>query len=305
MIRRLMLVKSTLEVLAASSPVVVFQMAKDESKLFRKKAWHRLRIFLKYHFRRQEKEPVFVIAKRRSGSNLLLSYLNSVPELSFIPPEPLNSQMYYGIPEKGISKRTLLNHLAYSLNDNPTKICGFKMLFFRLKKYNLTLDDIRMRFPKAKFLILYRRSTLEQFVSFKIAEKTNHWLWTRDFKLPGSLKPDLGEFRDFCELNRNYYAQLFQYPWLRTCSRVLAYEDLAADPQRVFDEKIFPFLRLPSFPVSTTMVKQNSKPLEELLENFKELKLFEEKFDFEASWPSVSSPQAFGERSIQNVPNNP
>ena len=304
MIRRLMLVKSTLEVLAASSPLVVFQIAKDESKLFRKKTWHRLRIFFKYYFARKEKEPVFVIAKRRSGSNLFLSYLNSVPELNFCPPEPLNSEMYYGIPRKNISKKAILNHLAFTLNDSPTKICGFKMLFFRLKKYALTLDDIRTRFPNAKFLILYRRSQLEQFVSLKVAERTDRWLWTRDFKLPDSLRLEVGEFRDFCAQNREYYHQLFQFPWLRTCARVIAYEDLTADPQRVFDEKVFPFLRLRSFPVSTSMVKQVSKPIEKFLENFKVLKSLDEPFDFEAFWPQIPPQKFSSELSIRTSPNN-
>ena len=216
MIRRMMLVKSALEILAITSPQVVIKRAKDKTKLFRKKTWHRLRIFLKYHFRRQKKDPVLVIAKRRSGSNLLLSYLNSVPELSFLHPEPLNPKMYYGIPNRKISKRSLLDHLVRTLNDNPTKICGFKMLFFRLKKHELILEDIRARFPNAKFLILYHRSLLEQFVSLKVAEKTDQWLWTPDFRLPDSLKPDAGEFREFCESTRRFYDELFKYPWLIT-----------------------------------------------------------------------------------------
>lgn len=305
MIRRLMLVKSALEVLAVTSPLVMLCWMKDETKLFRKKTWHRLRIFLKYHFRREEKEPVFVIAKRRTGTNLLLSYLNSVPELSFLHPEPLNQDMHYGIPNRKLSKRSLLDHLARTLNDNPTKICGYKMLFFRLKKHELTLDDIRTRFSNAKFLILYRRSLLEQFVSFKITEKTNHWLWTPDFKLPDSLKVDAGEFREFCKSTRQFYDQLFQYPWLRTCARVIAYEDLAVDPQGVFDRKIFHFLRIRSFPISTGMVKQNSKPIEELVENFKELRSLDERFDFEASWPESSPKEPSLSLSIRRAPSNP
>ena len=281
------------------------QIAKDDTKLFRKQSWHRLCIFLKYHFRQKEKEPVFVVANRRTGSNLLLSYLNSVPELSFAPPEPLNSDMHYGIPRETISKKAILNHLAWTLNDNPTKICGFKMLFFRLEKHALTLDDIRARFPTAKFLIVYRRSLLEQFVSLKIAEKTNCWLWTRDFRLPDSLRLDPGEFRDFCARTREFYGQLFQFPWLRTCARVIAYEDLAADPQGAFDAKIFPLLKLRSFPVSTAMVKQNSKPLEKLVENLEELKPFDKKFDFEASWPLMSQSGPAAGLSVRNVLGHP
>ena len=65
---------------------------------------------------------------------------------------------------------------------------------------------------------------------------------------------------------------------------MIAYEDLAADAQGVFDAKIFPFLRLRSFPIFTAMVKHNTRPLKKFLENFEELKALDKPFDFEASW---------------------
>ena len=287
MIRRILLAKNLFDTLSHVSPMVILQAAKDDTKLLRKRTWYRFRIFLKYYFHRSEKEPVFVVAKRRSGSNLCLSYLNSAPSLNFYPPEPLNPQMYYGIREENISKKTVLNHLAYTLNDNPKKICGFKMLFIRLLKHRLTLDDIRGRFPGAKFLILYRRSLLEQFVSLKIAEATDRWQWSRDFVLPETLKVDPAEFKEFCVETRQFYEKILQFPWIRTCAQVIGYEDLAADPQRVFDTKVFPFLGVPSFPVSTTMVKQNTRPLEALVENFEQVRRLAKDFDFEAFWPGV------------------
>ena len=306
MIRRILLVKNLLDVLSHVPPLVILQAAKDDTKLFRKRAWHRFRIFFKYYFRRSEKDPVFIIAKRRSGSNLCLSYLNSVPGLNFSPPEPLNPHMYYGVREENISKKTVLNHLAYTLNDNPAKICGFKMLFIRLLKHKLTLDDIRGRFPKTKFLIVYRRSLLEQFVSLKIAEMTDRWQWSRDYTQPETLKIDTGEFRKFCSETRQFYENILQFPWIRTCARVIAYEDLAADPQRVFDTKIFPFLGIPPVSVSTTMLKQNTRPLEALVENFEQIRSLSEDFDFEAFWPGVrGSIDAYaGRESSRGFSNN-
>jgi len=111
-------------------PACFFLIAKDNTKKIRKRAWYRLKIFLKYFFKRTAKEPVFVIAKRRSGSNLLLSYLNSVPDLSFWPPEPLNWRMYYGVRKNRVSKKAVLRHLAYTLNSARTPKFAVLKCFF-------------------------------------------------------------------------------------------------------------------------------------------------------------------------------
>lgn len=289
MIRRMMLAKTTMETLMLTPLPILVHLAKTHTKLARERALHRTKIFLKYYFCRRQKSPVFVISKRRSGSNLLLSYLNSVPALNFNPPEPLNPDMYYGIRDTRISKRAVLNHLAYTVNDNPSKICGFKMLFFRLKKHRLSLEDIYGRFPEAKFIILYRRSLLGQFVSQKIAEMTGKWHWAAGYRPPRSLRVDPEEFKLYCDETRQFYLGMLQYPWIRTCAQVIAYEDLTRDPQKLFDTRIFPFLGIHSVAVSTQMVKQNTKPLEELVENMDEIRPWAKEFDFEAVWPAFVS----------------
>src|SRR5688572_11711882 len=84
-------------------------------KLVRKRALHRFTIWRKSTFRRKPLgQPVFIVATRRSGSNLFESFLNSVPGVSFAG-EMLNPDMYYGIRKNFIAKRTVLRHIEHSV----------------------------------------------------------------------------------------------------------------------------------------------------------------------------------------------
>ncbi len=51
---------------------------KNKFKLLRKRSFHRLKIFFEYKLARVQKEPIFIITTRRTGSNLLVDYLNSM-----------------------------------------------------------------------------------------------------------------------------------------------------------------------------------------------------------------------------------
>ena len=148
----------------------VYVSLKNRTKLVRKRSVHHARIFFTYHLKKEAKEPVFVLAARRTGSNLLLSYLNSVPGVSFAL-EILNESTYYGIRSQFVSKNAVLRHVAYSLNACENKVCGTKILKTQLETHRIGMDDLTRCFPNARFIILYRKSLVDQFVSLKIAEK--------------------------------------------------------------------------------------------------------------------------------------
>lgn len=243
---------------------------KNDTKLSRKRPVHRLRIGLKYTFRKSHKEPVFVLTARRTGSNLLLAYLNSVPGL-FFAPEVLNEKMKYGLSGRGISKRAVLDHIRHSINDCPTMTCGTKLLAFQMEKYGLETDDLIDAFPNARFLVLYRKSLVEQFVSLKIAETTDQWLWSKDFRFPESIVVSKDELNAFRAKMLRFYGKLCGDRRLAGRSLFLSYEELAADPQRLFDEKIFPFLGASPCTVVTDTKKQNTRPLELLIDNYPEI----------------------------------
>lgn len=252
---------------------------KNKFKLLRKRSLHRLRIFFKYHLKRSEKEPVFIIAMRRTGSNLLLSYLNSIPDVSFAG-EVLNESMFYGLRGKFISKRAVLSHILHSIHDNPNRICGAKLVRIQMENHELTLEDLIKVFPKARFIVLYRESLLDQYVSLRIAEITNAWNWSRNFQLPRSIVIDRKGLEAFCASTKDFYKKILSDPRLKGRSVLLSYEELTNGVQSIFDRKVFPFMKLPSSPVSSTIIKQNTKRPEEIIENFEEIKdLADERMD--------------------------
>ena len=246
---------------------------RNKIKLLRKRPLYRLKILLHYLYKREEKAPVFIITTRRSGSNLLLSYLNSVPNVSFLS-EILNAGMYYGLRGRFISPQAALRHVIQSINHCRHRICGAKLLKVHLETHRLNLETLKKVFPNAKFIILYRKSLFDQFVSLKIAEKTNVWLWRDDHPVPPPppVRINAAEFKVWSEGTRAFYENLTQKAWLRHCSVVIDYESLFANSQKVFDRTLFPFLGVPSSKVSSSLKKQNEKPLREVIENFDELK---------------------------------
>ncbi|HTL70968.1 MAG TPA: sulfotransferase [Candidatus Eisenbacteria bacterium] len=249
-----------------SSALSGAQFIKNKTKLFRRRALHRGRIFLNYHARRRRKRPFFVLAARRTGSNLLLSYLNSVPGVSFAP-EILHPGMWYGVRDRFISKRAVLRHVAFSIHDCPHEVCGAKFVETQLAAHGLKPSDLRRIFPEAGFLVLYRRSVLDQLLSLRIAELTGDWLWRREFRVPEAVSIEPAELAAFHAATSAFYRSLLDDEAVRERSVLLTYEELAADPQRTFDEKLFPFLGVPRCAVTSGLRRQNTKSPAELLAN--------------------------------------
>lgn len=227
-------------------------------KRVRKRAAHRTRIALEYCRAKKDKEVVFLISSHRSGSNFLLGLLNSVPGVSFAS-EVLHPHMYYGLRSFLISKNSVLRHIEHSLNACEHGLSGAKLLFDQMERHRLAPGDLRRRFPRARFLLLYRRSLVDQFVSWKTAEKTGIWQRTDGFSPPSPLlRIDPEELKRFCLKTRTRYDTFLADPWIKERALVLDYESLAADPQGVFDRKVFPWLGQPASPVFSPFRKQSS-----------------------------------------------
>lgn len=245
---------------------------KNPFKLVRKRARYRFSIWLKSTFRRTPLgRPLFIVATRRSGSNLFASYLNSVPGVS-IAGEMMNPEMDYGIRRRFITKRAVLRHIAHSVKSREGNVVGGKLMYTRLEWHKLALQDVVDRFPSAKFTILYRRSILDQFVSFKIAEMTDRWLWTPDFRLPRPFRVEPDELLSYARWLKSAYHKVLEFEADERRSLIVCYEDFASDPRGYFDRHVFPFLGLDPVPVSTGMKKQNSLSSEDLIVNFDDIR---------------------------------
>jgi hypothetical protein len=227
----------------------------------------------KYHLLpRSPKQPLFVLAEPRTGSWLICDYLCSVPGIS-ICGEILNPQEPCALPRQGVSKSAALRHIARSLNSCPSAIAGTKLMLCQMKSYGLTVDDLHHSFPNALYLIVYRKSLVEQFASVEVANTTGRWMMhdpnSHRFNATIRVAPD--DFLKFCESQRDFYRNLFNRTWLSSCARVVSYEDLAERAQEIFDDALFPFLSLVPTRVTTKLTKQNRRSMRDLIENFEEI----------------------------------
>ncbi|OGQ00472.1 MAG: hypothetical protein A2Z40_03420 [Deltaproteobacteria bacterium RBG_19FT_COMBO_60_16] len=225
---------------------------------------------LSFPFKNRARPPVFIVATPRSGSYLLRSYLNSVPGIS-LAGEVLNPDIPLGIVAGAFSHDEVLRHILLRAAPFGDGIGGAKFMISQLRQHALSLDDVGTFFPGARFIILYRRHLLDQWISMKIASISGHWRWSRDFSMPASLHADPGELLRYCEQTRADYRGIFAFDGPRNGSIVLDYESLCAFPQKIFDDVVFPLLGLPPCPIKTDMRKQVTRPVREIIENYEEL----------------------------------
>jgi LPS sulfotransferase NodH len=214
---------------------------------------------------------IFVLATPRSGSNLLVDYLNRVPEVQSLA-EVLSAWLPTGPWKCHTPPAAAIRHLRYSLHTLKTPARGCKVMLEELDYCRLTVDTLAEAFPESKFLILYRQSLAQQYVSLRTALSTNQWL-LKD----GEIRKEAGvtinpvELRKYCDETRRRYRDLVAVPWLRERAALLSYEELTADPRRCLHEEICPLLGVPDIAPQTQLRKQNPSPLSERVTNYQEV----------------------------------
>ncbi len=231
---------------------------------------YRTKIRSRYYFYRRKTNALFVIATPRTGSSLFLTYLNSIPGFD-LRGEILHVNAYNGLRRHHLSRQAVIRHIAYSLNTCRYQVSGAKFQLQQLRHHGISLRMLKSHFPTAKFVILYRESLLDQYVSKRIASITQEGSWSPSYRLPSGIHMDKNDFRHYCESIQNLYEEIFRDKDLKNHAIVIRYEDLADDAQRVFDQKVFPFLGIPSVAVSTSMRKLNTRRPVDMVENYEEM----------------------------------
>jgi LPS sulfotransferase NodH len=242
--------------------------ASNEFKKLRNYVRLQQRWWLRKH---QEFQPLFLLATYRSGSNLLVDYLNSLDIECFY--EILNSAMPIAPIGERYSKRRAANHIRMSLQCLESPVRGCKLMLDQLHHAQLTPTDLLRDYPTARFTVLYRQSLAEQFLSNRTARVTQQWMLR-----PGArprhvvLHVDREDLLEFCERTKNYYKSLLESPDLEGRTVLLSYEELTANPCHWLCEQICPQVgQRPGKPPCTMLRKQNSKPLDQRVENFSEV----------------------------------
>lgn len=215
--------------------------------------------------------PFCVLGEARTGTNLLADLLRSHPDVS-VAGEILNPYDPQGIRLWLRSRGAVLRHIRRSLRALEGKCRGAQIHVYHFRLHGIPLETVCKKLPELLFLVIYRRSLAEQFVSWKLAKESRHWVGT-------SLKAvhkstcvvDPLEFKRWCEAVRDRYAEVAACGslWQRAIS--LAYEDLCENRDLIMSNKVFPFLGLQPVPVHTKLRKQNPRPLQECVANYAEV----------------------------------
>src|SRR5438046_1262735 len=112
-------------------------------------------------------QPFFVIASARTGSNLLVEYLNQIPGVHCLT-EILNWHAPLA-PSRGTSPAGAIRHIRRWMQTVRTGHRGCKLFFNHLDDFGLGVRDLEAAFPGANYIVLYREALAEQFVSLELA----------------------------------------------------------------------------------------------------------------------------------------
>jgi len=238
--------------------------------------WRRLRnqfrLFKKWWLRPHLPfQPLFVIATWRSGSNLLLSFLNQQPGVSVLS-EVLCSSLPIGPRSDTLPAKKTLKHIRYSLQGEKTAIRGCKLMLHQLANCHLTLNDLNAAFPSAKYVILYRQSLAEQYVSQNLAVSTRQFLLRPgEERKHAELEIDASQLRVYCDDVRRRYRDAISLPWLAGRAVLVSYEELTADPNNWLGNHICPLLGVPFVAPEMRLCKQSTQSLAEQIANYREV----------------------------------
>ena len=221
-----------------------------------------LNVFCNNEYRR-----FIVLSRSRTGSNLLISLLNSHPHINATGEifSRLNGRDY----KKILSK-------VYSKKPRFVKASGFKIFYYHpLDDHSCGIWDELHSMNDLYVIHLKRKNVLRTLISRKIAADQDVWI----------VKPDqnpLSYKKQFCvnftveELKKGFRQtknwedsgenQFSNHPLLS-----IYYEDLASDRSTTF-RKITNFLGVQYVQPKTDMKKQNQKCIRDTLANYENLK---------------------------------
>ncbi|MCB0163914.1 MAG: hypothetical protein KDI79_06805 [Anaerolineae bacterium] len=207
-----------------------------------------------------------VLGRIRTGSSLLISYLNSHPNIYALGEifQTLNGRDYQAILDKMFSRQ------PYKI-----KAAGFKIF------YRQPWDDDQKAIwtdlisdTDIYILHLKRKNILRNLVSQRIAKKTGIWETFDDRRFKGVSKRQvkftfeelIAGFETIRNLENEFDEKFSDHPKI-----VLYYEDLVKSPDEEFSS-ITDFLDLDYFAPKTQYLKQNPENLSQLIRNYDELK---------------------------------
>jgi len=204
-----------------------------------------------------------VITRSRTGSNLLISLLNSHNDIKvfgekFSRLEGKTTQMIYRdvFPKKS------------------TRSVGFKLFYYHpLDSEDNSIWDILKNDRDIKIIHLLRENLLRIHISRMIAGKTDEWISKNDNKRSVDSKRveiDVDSLLLDIETTVNYIKKTRE-DFNKHDMIEVTYENLVKN-NKVVLETILNFIEVPTLELNTPLKKQNPEQLEQLISNYQEVK---------------------------------
>lgn len=207
-----------------------------------------------------------ILTRSRTGSNLLVSFLNSHPNI--YAEEEIVNRLH------GRDYRKILS-TVFGKQPGEIKAKGFKIFYYHPLDDNTGMiwDDLAAM-DDLLVIHLKRRNILRTLISRKIAEMQDVWRMTSgpgdqasDRKTVSFTVEELDEgFNRTREMEKDGERRFASHS-----SLTVYYEDMVADPNRIFRD-ITKFLGVPNFQPQTSLRKQNPERLSTLVDNYQDLK---------------------------------
>jgi LPS sulfotransferase NodH len=209
-----------------------------------------------------------ILTRSRTGSNLLIDYLNSHGKIF------ARSEIFRHL--KGRDWRAILR-TVYRKHPFFTKATGFKIFYGH--PFDAPDCDIWKALEQdraIRVIHLVRSNVLRSIVSHRIADKTNFWFQKRKQKRSKFSVEEKRIHLDFKELVKEFERTA---SWrLEADARFMgheileiSYEELTGDPGTTF-AKVCEFLGVNHCNPVSSFRKQNPEKLKDLIENYAELK---------------------------------
>ena len=263
----------------------------QEPTLYVKAIFHTLvvnpALYLRAYSHPKPTRHLIIYAFPRTGSNLLLSLLNSRDDI-LVYGEPFHKTRK---PIYGTCSYLYRKHLQFLFRSRDTRwylnpflekehadypIVGGKFFQEQLSQCNISLTQFHDDLSNPAYIFLYRQDLVQVYISILLAERSKEYVRTKspitDLE---KIDVDMHELEAFCMRRyreiRDFYAAVraVQEPLL------LHYEALISDQEAVFRDQICPFLQIPYQQVQSSLQKQNPLGLE-VCSNYDEVRSFYE-----------------------------
>jgi len=233
-------------------------------------------------------QKFLIICRKRTGSNFLVSLLQSHPKIrAFGEVFSEDDKIHWGYPSysspeilqiRHKAPIEFIEHIVFRDFLKSTKAVGFKLIYQEKQSSNCKIIyEYLHSLKNLKVIHLKRRNIFSNYVSFKMAIKTDIWIKLRN---EGSnnlkLKIDYEDCLDYFQQTRaleKKYELLFSNPSQQI--HTLYYEDLVTNKVKAIED-LQEFLEVECLPLVSYTRKQEKRPLSEIVINYNELK---EKFE--------------------------